>query len=409
MRSFPTIFALAALLALAAAAIPVSGAPEGAYATGRHRNLFRELLGKSEQELDAKLNSAWQQLFYGNDADERLYYPVGTDEAYLADVASRDVRTEGMSYGLMIAVQLDHREEFDRLWKWARTHMYHPDGPRQGYFAWHCGFDGRVLDPGSASDGEEWFAMSLFFAAGRWRGGTGLQDYRAQAQELLRTMLHRADGGDGSITSIFDRPRAQVVFAPTRTASTFTDPSYHLPAFYELWSRWADADADFWVRAARTSREFFHRAAHPRTGLMPEYAGFDGQPRQQHGRGDFRFDAWRTPANVGLDYAWFAADPWQVGECNRVLDFLASQGPSGANQFTLDGKPLSTDHSLGLDAMAAVAGLAADPDKARPLVQRLWDAPVPRGPWRYYDGMLYLLGLLEAGGRFRIYPPPAAH
>ena len=35
-------------------------------------------------------------------------------------------------------------------------------GPRRGYFAWHCKFDGTQLDPGSASDGEEWFAMALF-------------------------------------------------------------------------------------------------------------------------------------------------------------------------------------------------------------------------------------------------------
>jgi oligosaccharide reducing-end xylanase len=57
--------------------------------------------------------------------------------------------------------------------------------------------------------------------------------------------------------------------------------------------------------------------------------------------------------------------------------------------------------------MAAVAGLAADPAEARPFVQRLWNTPIPEGQWRYYDGMLYLLGLLQAGGQFRIYAPPA--
>jgi oligosaccharide reducing-end xylanase len=40
-------------------------------------------------------------------------------------------------------------------------------------------------------------------------------------------------------------------------------------------------------------------------------------------------------------------------------------------------------------------------------VQRLWEAPIPQGRWRYYNGLLYFLALLEAGGRFHIVAPPA--
>jgi oligosaccharide reducing-end xylanase len=392
--------------ALAAGSL-AAAAPTGAFETGHYRNLFRELLGQTDREAEQKVQAAWQQLFYGDNDTRRVYFPVGGDLAYVADIANHDVRTEGMSYGMMIAVQLNHREEFDRLWKWARTYMYHPQGPRRGYFAWHCAFDGRQLDPGSASDGEEWITMALFFAAGRWGHGAGIFNYEAEAQALLQTMRHRGDQGDGTITGMFDHQHHQVVFAPTRHGSMFTDPSYHLPAFYELWARWAGDDAEFWAAATRASRAFFRRAANPRTGLMPDYAGFDGGARDERGHGDFRFDAWRTLANVGLDHAWFAADPWQVEQSNRVLAFLVAQGPLCPNQFTLDGRPLSSEHSAGLDAMAAVAGLAADPAQARPFVQRLWDMPVPEGQWRYYDGMLYLLGLLQAGGQFRVYAPSA--
>jgi oligosaccharide reducing-end xylanase len=396
-----TLLCLASSFAGALFAVP----PAGAYATGRPRNLFAELLGKSDADVQAKIDATWQQLFDGDDQTQRLYYPVGGDMAYLADVGNGDVRSEGMSYGLMIAVQLNKHSEFDRLWKWAKTHMYHADGPRRGTFAWQCSFDGRQIDPGSASDGEEWFAMALLFAAHRWGSGEGIFNYRAEAQALLHAMRdHRR--GDG-ITAIFDPRQKAVVFAPTGPASTFTDPSYHLPAFYELWARW-DADPEgrqFWAEVAPASRSFFHRAAHPQTGLMSEYAHFDGTPLAGE-KGDFRFDAWRTPANVALDSSWFAADPWQHEQSNRVLRFLAAQGPECPNQFTLDGRPLSTDSSLGLLAMAAVAGLAADVDLARPFVRRLWTAPVPSGKWRYYDGLLHLLALLEVSGEFRIHQPP---
>jgi oligosaccharide reducing-end xylanase len=50
---------------------------------------------------------------------------------FIEDIGNGDVRTEGMSYGMMIAVQLGKREEFDRLWKWAMTNMYQTDGPYQ--------------------------------------------------------------------------------------------------------------------------------------------------------------------------------------------------------------------------------------------------------------------------------------
>lgn len=394
--------ALGAIVGLAVTTLFTAPAVSAAHAT---RNLFRELLGKSDAEVAQKIDAGFQQLFHGRDDDQRVYYPVGTDMAYIADVGSGDVRTEGMSYGMMIAVQMDRQEEFDRLWKWAKVHMYNASGPHRGYFAWQCGFDGKQLDPGSASDGEEWFATALLFASHRWGDRSGIFNYGAEAQAILRDMLHKPDA-DG-LTSIFDRAHHQVVFAPTRDASTFTDPSYHLPAFYELWARWATNQDDraFWAAAARESRAFFQRAAHPKTGLMPDLANFDGTPHPYGGREDFRFDAWRTPANVAIDYAWWAADPQEVEQSDRLLRFFGSLAPNVPNQFTLDGKPLSRDVSSGLLAMAAVAGLASDPALAKPFVQRLWDMPIPSDHWRYYDGLLYQLGLLEAGGHFRVIEP----
>ena len=251
--------------------------------------------------------------------------------------------------------------------------------------------------------------MTLLFAANRWGSGTpaaGAIDYAAEAQALLDSM-RRGDRGEG-VTAIFDSERKQVVFSPTAEASRFTDPSYHLPFYYELWARW-DRNADgrrFWAECATASRAYFRAAAHPQTGLMSEYAHFDGRPLAGE-KGTFQYDAWRTLAHVALDHSWFAADPWQKEQSDRVLRFLLSQGNFISDRYTLDGRSISTDDSIGLFAMAAVAGLAADPELARPFVQRLWDAPIPEGKWRYYNGLLYFLALLEAGGRFQIHAPPA--
>src|SRR5699024_12049775 len=111
-----------------------------------------------------------QTMFYGSE-EERIYQPVGEDMGYMEDTGNHDARTEGMSYGMMMCVQMDKKEEFDRLWKWTKTYMYMEEGENAGYFAWSCQPDGTKNAYGPAPDGEECFAMALFFA---WkRGGEG--------------------------------------------------------------------------------------------------------------------------------------------------------------------------------------------------------------------------------------------
>ena len=150
-----------------------------------YHNLFTELLGKSNKEVKDKINTAWGHLFYGDNDMQRVYYPVDDDMAYIMDIGNGDVRSEGMSYGMMIAVQLDKKEEFDRLWKWAKTYMYQDNGPYKGYFAWHCTSDGEKIHENPASDGEEWFVTALFFAEARWGNGKGIYNYSEEANKIL--------------------------------------------------------------------------------------------------------------------------------------------------------------------------------------------------------------------------------
>jgi oligosaccharide reducing-end xylanase len=382
----------------------------GAYYCGKYPNLFSELLGKSPSQVKTKLDNAWDQLFYGDNNTERLYYPVDSDMAYIKECGNNDVRSEGISYGMMIAVQLNKKREFDSLWKWAKRYMQHTTGLHKSYFAWQLHPDGTIIDPNPASDGEEWFVMALFFAAARWGNGTGIYNYKAEAQVILNAMLEKESNPDSdtSIMNIFNKREKQVVFVPIGTAADFTDPSYHLPHFYELWARWADKNNDFWCDAASTSRRFFKNAAHPKTGLMPDYSDFDGKPVDpwNGGHDDFRFDAWRVAMNIAVDYLWFTRDIWAVEQSNRLLEFFFSKGiDTYSNQYTLDGTRLSPHHSTGLIAMNAVAALASTNKNRTAFIQALWEVSIPSGKWRYYDGLLYMLGLLNVSGNFKIYDP----
>jgi oligosaccharide reducing-end xylanase len=374
---------------------------EGAFITKEYRNVFLES-GYTQEQINAKLQQAWDTIFYGNDS-HRIYYEAGEDEAYIMDVGHSDVRSEGMSYGMMICVQMDKQAEFDKLWKWAKTHMQNTSGPNEGYFNWSMNTDGSPASNGPAPDGEEYFAMALFFASNRWGDREAPFDYSTQAKYILRQMLHQQDDGMGA--NMFDLNNKLIRFVP---GSTFSDPSYHLPHFYELFALWAEEeDRQFWKDAAVASREYLHIACNPTTGLAPEYATYEGvgvSNNQGHDR--FSSDSYRVAGNIGLDYSWFAADSWQPEQNNRLQQFFVDQGIGKHNSiFTVDGvpQPGSEYQALGLVGMNAMGSLAAYGPNVKTMVDDLWKKEPAIGKWRYYDDCLYFFSLLALSGNYRIW------
>jgi oligosaccharide reducing-end xylanase len=67
---------------------------------------------------------------------------------------------------------------------------------------------------------------------------------------------------------------------------------------------------------------------------------------------------------------------------------------------------LNKNHAKGLVATNAVVSLAATHSLRKDFVEALWNTPVPSAfNERYYDGLLYLIGMLNCSGEFRIWPP----
>lgn len=375
---------------------------QGAFYTGKYRNLFAEH-GYTENEIEARLEQTWNDLFYGDD-EVRIYYPMGSDKAYILDTGNLDVRTEGMSYGMMMAVQMDKKDEFDRLWNFSKTFMQHKDGRYKDYFAWHCKPDGTRISQGPAPDGEEFYAMALLFASGRWGDGPEPYNYSGQARIILRACIHQGEDGEGD--PMWDPAKKLIKFVPE---SSFSDPSYHLPHFYELFALRADeADQEFWREAADASRAYLRTACHPVTGLAAEYANYDGTPADIQPHGDFRHfysDSYRVAANIGLDWEWFRKDAWQVGQSDRIQTFFRKIDISNYKRYALDGTPFDEPalHPVGLLATNAMASLAAEGPNAEYFVRLFWDTPLRTGARRYYDNCLYFFSLLALSGNYKIY------
>ena len=379
----------------------------GAFKTGNYRNFLREI-GIPENEIQARIKEAVQTFFF--DENERIYHETGSDMGYLCDTGNNDARTEGMSYGMMMCVQLDMKEEFDRIWKWSKTYMFMTEGENEGYFAWSCQTDGKKNADGPAPDGEEFYAMALFFASHRWGDGEGIFEYSREAREILSACIHKGENGRKG-APMWNHDNHQILFVP---GIGFTDPSYHLPHFYELFALWAnEEDKKFFKEAAAASREYLVKACHPETGLSPEYGNFDGTPMDKELPwgyfGDFFSDAYRTAANIGLDSVWFSEDMGQREVPLRMMKFFGTNLEAVRCAYKIDGTPTERPvlHPLGLlSTIAQGALVATTPEEielAKKWVLWFWNQPLRKGVRRYYDNCLYMFALLALSGNYRIY------
>jgi oligosaccharide reducing-end xylanase len=369
------------------------------------RNVLFDWLNKQPLEIDTKINNAWNQLFHGDPGTQAIYFEVGTNEAEIRDILhNNDIRTEGFGYAMMIAVQLDKRTEFDRLWAYAKAKLrYAMTEPGGGYFQSSCD---RVppQGPTSCSDpfGHAQFVTALLFAKDRW-GITGTHDYEADALELLDVMRHKEDINDGivnDVTNTFDLETALPFDLPEVARAGVSRPSIVMPAFYELW---AQATLDpFWKRAAEAGRAYWKRTAHPMTGLMPVRAEFDGTPVANWAT--FDAESYRTMFNMALDWHWFAHDPWQIEEADMMLDFFTFKGMDDyGTSYTLEGTVVETYHEPALVITNGVSASISNNVNRIPYVQQAWSQLTPIGPPRYFTGLLHLNALLILSGRFRVW------
>ena len=368
-------------------------------------NLFREL-GRSDVEIANKIAAWFTQLFHGDQGTQAIYFPVGADQANIQDILhNKEIRTEGMGLGMMIAVQLDKREEFDRLWTFASSVLERENGAGRGYFQSHCDTP-TTTEPCDDPYGEQQMVTALIFAHDRW-GSTTTIDYETEALELLNVMRHKEDENGGivdGVTNTFDTSTALPFTVPTdmAAAQSFGRPSIVMPAYYDLWAQ-ATGDA-FWTRAATASRDYWMRTANPTTGLTPVRATFTGEPVKPWD--NFLAEAYRAQINMALDHIWTTGVPngWEVAEANLLLSFFTGKGIDDYNAtFTLDGVALDMTRDNALVACNGVTAMIATKLDRASYVDEVWALPPPVGNSRYYSGIMGLTALLMLSGQYVIW------
>jgi len=425
MKSAPkTSFPLPAYLSLIAPIALLFSTGGNVYAQATTQNLFNGSLSlssgaqlyRSPTQIDQKLGisangtmvtqngapypgSCYQRyLWNGPLYNERTNPANGQREAYILAVnGGGDVRTEGMGWALMLAVQANDQYRFNLLRNFVANHM------RQnpyGYYNWHTDANGNLIngDNGCAPDGDTWITTALIMAEHRWPGN----GYINEAWGNLWNMANN------NPNSMFQPGSAIVYFGP-QWGAYCTDPSYLNPAFYNIWfsataydnsnySYWMSqngGDAHCWQTCTNAARNYLNNSAtitrYTAAGsyaFHPDQATFNGQP---YGGSGYGFDAWRTTMHAALDATWNSLGN-QYWHFNRDRqDYYYYQNP---RSFSNGG--------VGELAMNAAAGECynwSNGERAD-FAQQLWNAPPPGD---YYNAYLYFLGMLITTGRFKAY------
>lgn len=253
---------------------------------------------------------------------------------------------------------------------------------------------------------------------------------------------------------------AQYEMGPKHVSShLISDPSYCLPAFYGMFATVGPKeDRATWRRIAKHARmRYLPRALgqiadspndNRRTAISPYQTLLDGtQYDAEHESGHVTSgDGLRTPSNVGLDFLWwsdgsaefayhkkiantlqsFLADPTAANPKMRMAPFGKGGWPYDYNRFWYgvyytNGKDWvivnsaaqgnnSSNHNEASTGMNAVISHASTIPERWKFVEELWGCHQPRASTDfakktygepYWDGTLYLLGLLETAGRMR--------
>ena len=380
------------------------------------QNLFGGLNGISNSSISSKLSTE-----YATYKAQRVGN-LGSASYIKGDGSPVTVLTEGMGYGMMIAVQMNDHTLFDRLYAFVQTKMLFTDSTGQyayakGYHRWKVNADGTQNSSGNfvAPDGEEWIAAALSLAARRWT--TGNYNYATEAKNLWHSMMYPqiSYGGYFISPNTGDAGYHIVMFGPY---NNFTDPSYIVPGFYALVSDTiGGSDATAYADICSKGHNFLQSTpANPSNssqnwGLHPDYATWSGAPTQSNSSDTygpvFSYDAFRTTMNMAVEVGWTGNTSgyyWQVAT-RRQDQFYYYGNTVGATvglgvggftygQLVNNGMPVSL---IAPNACASALYTWSNTERAY-FTNQLWTTYHPSD---YYGDNLYMLGLLICGGQFK--------
>ncbi len=267
--------------------------------------------------------------------------------------------SEGIGYGMILAVYMDDQQLFDNLWGYEQIHL-----GSNGLMDWEIGPDGKVTSggAGAATDGDEDMAWALVMADRQWGGQGALKDtYLNHAKKLI-----------GLIWSFeVDQTRSYMLKPGDQWGNVdVTNPSYFAPAYYRVFGQ-VTGKADDWNKVITGNYDILAKSLNATSGnadngLVPAWCDSSGKPVVAFSGAptNFQNDSTRTPFRVGQDYCFFGASLAKQ-YLAKISAFYAGIGVSNiVDGYDLNGTPKPDKAQNGLQAASFVgpAGVGAMSD-----------------------------------------------
>jgi endo-1,4-beta-D-glucanase Y len=288
---------------------------------------------------------------------------------------NQNIVSEGIGYGMLIAVYMDDKAMFNSIWGYAQTKM------NDGLMTW------ATNGQGSASDADEDMAYALLMAEKQWGG----------FQSAATTMI-------GKIWSKEVRNN-HLTPGSNYNNDGLLNPSYFAPSYYRAFAKATASDSNQKWMSVLDAGYTYLAAATGTYGLVPNWTDNTGHGSTSHDSDGiyYGYDACRTPFRVALDYCE-TGEPRAKAYLDKVVKFFTTA--PNKDGFTVDGASPPSSTQLGKNPSnaafkgpAAVGAMVGGYSSS----QSLWYTGLVNGganPSAYFPGSWGVLSLMALSGNF---------
>jgi endo-1,4-beta-D-glucanase Y len=323
------------------------------------------------------------------------------------DGVANSTVSEGIAYGMIIAVAFDEQPMFDAFFAYAQRWFN-----QNGLMSWYIAPDGsRALGSGAATDADEDMAWALIMAHRQWGGRGALDDtYLGHARRLIDRIweLEVDHGTWRDMLLPGDEWRGRNVF----------NPSYFAPNQYRLFGE-VSGNVEGWRRVvdrgyAVVENSLGERLGNRDNGLVPAWCTAEGEPVEAFPGAltNYQYDSARLPFRIGQDWAYHGEERARA-YLRRVSAFFDAIGADRiVDGYTLAGEPAPDPRAQSPNPGSAVfVGCAAVGAMHDARHQRFVDAAYDRvktgellARSRYYNQCWTVLSLLMLTGNLLTFP-----
>jgi endo-1,4-beta-D-glucanase Y len=275
-----------------------------------------------------------------------------------ATLALNSTVSEGIGYGMLIAVFMNDPSLFDNLWKYEQLHL-----DKNGLMDWYVAADGSMsLGVGGATDADEDMAFALVMADKQWggQGSLGKSYHQTAIDQMTNVWVHEV------LDSNLMLP------GDTWGDSSTVNISYFAPAYYRVFKEVGGTLGTYnptWDAAIDTVYNTIGAALNSSSGnesngLVPAWCTTSGMPNggaifMTGNPTNYQYDSCRTPFRIALDWCW-NAEPRAQAYLAKTSAFFSGVGVANiVDGYALDGMPQPQNMGKQSAAFIGPAGVGA--------------------------------------------------